>query len=804
MVNKMAKFKNSFDQEYFILLKNKFLSRFRNEFKFIELNYKQNAQLIELLIQNNKVACINTEPKIKKYDNLVFADYVEKGVSNLYYDSPRVINLVFPNSLNSKDWFVDQNAVIGTLDHSKIPIIRVINYYVELCATIQKQINTVRKQKTLLYLININERQGKDLKINMESNEVNNFQDFGIVNGHVIEPTPQGDEIFQLQTYHDKVLQELNTLLGFNSVIQQEKKEHLINAEIVPQMETVESYRQDFIDCLQGFGDRVGQVLGLPLTLSVTSELVKEKLALMQLKQAAGSFNAQNGQDFSSYYTTDNISSQRAPESGTFSFSTGSFHSGEEGNYNFPYFPPLPGPDQQPTPGSDRPGTSSNFEFRFNEFNFDFFNDVTKKYSDKLKKKQEVISPILKKLTDYLNNNLVFSKDLVFNFINKGLDKIKNTTSFFKDKFVNATKEVDRFTSLINERINNEFDQFKEWGLTNWNQLKYNTPFLLEKTRSFLISSYDFINNFTSGFVNNVWNIGEKIISQSVKFFNTLSQKALKYYEKLVDAIAQREELKKRARELEALKKRTNQQEQELKGFQDKINDLEIEIFKLRELSNTYEKRIEKIKADKKKSEQEKIDDIKRLEQELKDKEKKLKYSFEKIKELNKLIKELEGIKNRNQELEEKLKAYIKEREILKEKFTIRDEKIKVQSELDSLDKSEKHFNKVIDYLKILESLIPTAVEDFQWSVLYDKIVVDELPKFTLAQQKQFISQAFLSIYSAQDNSLGDLLNVFDLLDYKRDQLVLPTLINLIDDKIRFYESKLDFIQKQKQKLKLK
>ena len=568
--------KKAYDVEYAKIIKQKILSRFKNEFKFKELNYRQNGLIIDLLIKDNKIGCTLTQEH-ETYDDLYFGAYTEKTVNK---NDGAPIKISFVNDEYQQEFVVDQEAVIGTLDLAKknVTIERIINYYVELLACIQKQINEVRKQNTLLYLVNIPGELGERVENNLSVNESFNFLSFPIeTNNHIVEPMPKNTVLYDLQTYQDKVQQELFTLLGFNSVVQQEKKEHLINAEVAPQMETVESYRQNFIDCLQGFGDRVGSVLGFPLTLIVTSEIVKDKITFNNLRTLSSQTAIANGGSLGFGANAGNFSTgksgsnsgNRAPELGSFSFRM----NGPYGANNQPDIKnnsnliPLPGPDGEKKKEQLFPDQDNFIDLGPN-------NDLYKKAKKRIENINNYISDFGSWISDKWDK-----KDEILNNIKEniygGFEKGIETTR----KWLKTTKDVgseifDKFANNFKSYTENIYNEFQNWASKNWDDLKEKQPVFVEKVKDVLEKVYGFANQTYTNFEDAVNVAADRFNAMKTKLSGQISmtwKELLTTYENRADLEAQITELK------EKLLRTENIDEQETLKYEDLISQLELE-----------------------------------------------------------------------------------------------------------------------------------------------------------------------------------------------------------------------------------
>lgn len=363
-----------YDAQYYTNLVHYFASRFKNQFRFKELNYRQNSAIFELLMRNNKIGCCLIGGK--NYVNLFFDDYMvvsKVDFNNLGLLAFNDIKIEFPNLNNYlgevTTFTVDKDSVVGNLDlnHSDgymQSIMDTIKYYAKELAVLKFKIDLIKDQMSLQYLLFLNLKNEKEKKNLFDIYDVENnlikITDTEALKAKPIETVSNdvSNNLERLIIHKQEVLRELYTFLGFESSQQISKKEHLITDEVSPEVITSRSYKQIFKDCLQGFGNRVGEVLGLPLTLIVADDVVIQEKLLQDKNnnEFSNSNNSNNSKAFKGFGAAGGGYS--APPSGNKSKAKGlggvdNSLNGNDSNNN------SGGSDNKPLPGGNEPAPNN-------------------------------------------------------------------------------------------------------------------------------------------------------------------------------------------------------------------------------------------------------------------------------------------------------------------------------------------------------------------------------------------------------------------------------------------------------------
>lgn len=267
-----------FDEKTYKVLYDAHTSKWLTRFRFAELSYDQNNTIFKWLFTENKVACIKLKLDVENvYDNLVFSNFAPtlKGVS-IQTGENKFIRFLSPvnTKLISKEYEIGKDAVIMYLiKASNYSLSSVVDVMCKRMAVINKQINTFSKTAVInvsFKSIVSDKADQQNIVKALTNNDPIVFQDVeGIQNS--------GELIAKLRTEYSYLKNELNILLGFKSLGQQEKKEHFIQSEIDCTIEDSDIYAQRFIDSLNAFAYQIEEVFGCKLTLIDNLDVISSK-----------------------------------------------------------------------------------------------------------------------------------------------------------------------------------------------------------------------------------------------------------------------------------------------------------------------------------------------------------------------------------------------------------------------------------------------------------------------------------------------------------------------------------------------
>ena len=195
----------------------------------------------------------------------IFVDYAP--INYNIYDYPiqcTLINRRGVKFIPSKLMDVDKNVVIGFAQNNHLPIVSMVDIYIQKITDVEMTIRTnLKAHKTpVIFAINPeNEEKMRVIKNNFESDdpalmmELEDMKAMQVFNGNT------NYVIDKLYAYKMALENELKEYLGINNLGVNEKKEHLIGAEVEVNEQVVESHGECFLDCLKEFCARIQEVL---------------------------------------------------------------------------------------------------------------------------------------------------------------------------------------------------------------------------------------------------------------------------------------------------------------------------------------------------------------------------------------------------------------------------------------------------------------------------------------------------------------------------------------------------------------
>lgn len=250
---------------YYIL---KYFNLFMNAYKFTGIDYQQKDFLLRKMWALGTIACFRLAAPTEKHPQgeVVFCPY---AVSELnIYDYPVKVSLIklknvsfIPTSLQK----VDEQVVLGYAQRNKHSVLEMVLPLVKKIVDVEMVLRTALKSQKTPWIVAYtpeNENQRNNLKdvldddesyLFIESEDPNQFK--ALVSG----ANYTCDKLYNLKQCYEN---EIKEYLGINNLGVNEKKEHLIGAEVDVNQEIVESHGECFLDCLKEFCERIKDVLG--------------------------------------------------------------------------------------------------------------------------------------------------------------------------------------------------------------------------------------------------------------------------------------------------------------------------------------------------------------------------------------------------------------------------------------------------------------------------------------------------------------------------------------------------------------
>ena len=200
----------------------------------------------------------------------IFVDYAP--INYNIYDYPiqcTLINRRGVKFIPSKLMDVDKNVVIGFAQNNHLPIVSMVDIYIQKITDVEMTIRTnLKAHKTpVIFAINPeNEEKMRVIKNNFESDdpalmmELEDMKAMQVFNGNT------NYVIDKLYAYKMALENELKEYLGINNLGVNEKKEHLINSEVEANNEVISNSVDCFMDELEKFSQNIKDVLGIDVS----------------------------------------------------------------------------------------------------------------------------------------------------------------------------------------------------------------------------------------------------------------------------------------------------------------------------------------------------------------------------------------------------------------------------------------------------------------------------------------------------------------------------------------------------------
>lgn len=257
---------------YYIL---KYFNLFMNAYKFTGIDYQQKDFLLRKMWAVGRLACFRLASPTEKHPQgeVVFCPY---AVSELnIYDYPVKVSLIKLKNVSfipTRLMQVDKEVVLGYAQRNKHSVLEMVLPLVEKIVDVEMTLRTSLKSQKTPWLVGYspeNETQRQEIKNNLESDEPYLFLEMEDVNQFkaiVSGANYNCDKLYNLKQCYEN---EIKEYLGINNLGVNEKKEHLIGAEVDVNQEIVESHGECFLDCLKEFCERIKDVLGYEVNVEL-------------------------------------------------------------------------------------------------------------------------------------------------------------------------------------------------------------------------------------------------------------------------------------------------------------------------------------------------------------------------------------------------------------------------------------------------------------------------------------------------------------------------------------------------------
>lgn len=248
---------------------NKYYNLFMNAYKWEGIDYQQTDYLMRKLWCDGTIAAF----KIKGIDEIGFAPYAEFTWN--MYDFAEEVTLINPRGvpfIPKTTQIIDEDVVIGWAQRNKKSVQEIVALYCNKIADVEMTIRTNLKTHKTPWLIGVSPEDKEKMKKlfnNLDKDDSQLYVDLDDVNSFKALVSGAPYIIDKLYAYKCALENELKEYLGITNLGNQEKKEHLITSEVDANSEITEASGDCFFDVITEFTERVRDVLGYQISVSL-------------------------------------------------------------------------------------------------------------------------------------------------------------------------------------------------------------------------------------------------------------------------------------------------------------------------------------------------------------------------------------------------------------------------------------------------------------------------------------------------------------------------------------------------------
>lgn len=251
--------------------RDKFFNKFLNKFDFGNLDYQQKHYLLKKFWSKNcgKLAFFIIKGTTgEEYPNgmLGICPYTFAGVYNMFDFQTKcmLIDTHATGVIPTTEQEVDKDVVLGWITRNQKGVEALIETKLEEVVDIEMTIRCNLRAHKMPWVFGVTpENKAKidkliqsidddDPYLTMSLEDIKNMQVFNTGAPFIID---------KLEVKRQQVEDEINTILGFNSVGIMEKKEHLTTGEVDMNAEASNASNDIYMDCLTELNERIKKVL---------------------------------------------------------------------------------------------------------------------------------------------------------------------------------------------------------------------------------------------------------------------------------------------------------------------------------------------------------------------------------------------------------------------------------------------------------------------------------------------------------------------------------------------------------------
>lgn len=263
----------------------KFYNKFLNNFDFKgTLDYQQINYIMRKFWSTGTIGAFRRDiyDESRPWEAIVFAPWIINGKYNCY-DFP--IGLTFINTravsyIPSKEFTIDEDAVIGYIQRNKKSIYSSIEAMIEKLVDFEMTIRTNLKAQKTPWMFGVspeNEDKMKLLWENLDSDDPKLFVALEDLKDAKALVSGANYNIDKLEQQRQQCENEILTRIAINNIGVMEKKEHFTVGEVDANQQQIESSGNEFLDCLQEFFDRIETTLKHKVSVELRNKPVKNE-----------------------------------------------------------------------------------------------------------------------------------------------------------------------------------------------------------------------------------------------------------------------------------------------------------------------------------------------------------------------------------------------------------------------------------------------------------------------------------------------------------------------------------------------
>lgn len=249
----------------------KFFNKFMNKFTFEGLDYQQIRYMMKRFWSESGGSCAFyklpfTETKEHPQGELIITPFAPGGLWNIY-DFPTKVNLINTRGVSfipDKSLEVDKEVVIGYINRNHKGVYCSIAEKIDELVDIDMAIRGNLKALKTPWVVGVSPENKKAVEKFIQALEDDDPYLFLTIDDLQNAKTlVSGAPIYidKFEVKRQQVEDDINTILGFNSIGIMNKKEHLTTGEVDMSSEDTNASNDVFYDCLTEIFDRVDKIL---------------------------------------------------------------------------------------------------------------------------------------------------------------------------------------------------------------------------------------------------------------------------------------------------------------------------------------------------------------------------------------------------------------------------------------------------------------------------------------------------------------------------------------------------------------